>query len=344
MWRLYFLVFGGEERSEAAKKAHESPLSMTMPLVMLSIGTLVIGFLGLPHLSPGLSAKLPKVVNDVGHGLSNWLAPSVSPTWFNPGGDLPKIAGHASDNTIFALMAGALAIGLLGIGLAWTFYGRGPTKTLEQLVTGPLAGAYTASKHKLWFDEVYDALIVRPFNLVARGMFEIADKFIIDTVAVNGSAFVVGLAGRVSRWVQNGQVQRYLTGLVIGAAAVFLISDCRREATVEYEIRGNEVTLRALPGSGIIAAHAKIQWDLDGDGAPDVDPANPSGMLEGAEIKVRAGDLPGSTVTAFIEDAVSRKRVRVTKRLQLDKPAPPETAAPPPATPPPPSAPMGGQP
>ena len=64
---------------------------------------------------------------------------------------------------------------------------------MKRLVEGPLAPVYEASKAKLWFDEIYDAIIIRPFRLVARGLYEIVDRFMIDTVAVNGSAMVVGL-------------------------------------------------------------------------------------------------------------------------------------------------------
>ena len=74
------------------------------------------------------------------------------------------------------------------------------------------------------------AAIVRPFKVVARGLFEIVDRFVVDTVAVNGSAFVVGIFGRVSRWFQNGNVQRYLVGVVVGGALVFFMTDCRDKA------------------------------------------------------------------------------------------------------------------
>jgi len=318
MWRLYFLVFSGDERSEEAKKAHESPASMTMPLVILAFLATIAGFIGLPHFSHAISSKLPSFT----HALSSWLAPSVTPTWYDPGAATAQpIMGHASDGTIFGLMGVALAIGLLGIGLAWTFYGKGPTKTVDRLVEGPLAGAYRASKAKLWFDEVYDVIFVRPFRTLARGLFEVADRFVIDTIAVNGSAFVVGLFGRVSRWFQNGQVQRYLGGLVLGAAAVFLVSDCRSKPTFDYELRGNEVTLRARPGAGIMTSTSKVAWDLDNDGQPDRDPAT-GAVIDAQELTVRAGDL-GSSVTLFIDDPITRKRVAVTRRL-----AQPAAAAP----------------
>ncbi|MDQ3367152.1 MAG: NADH-quinone oxidoreductase subunit L [Myxococcota bacterium] len=328
MWRLYFLVFAGDERSDAAKHAHESPASMTAPLVVLAGLATFAGFIGLPHFSKSLSDKLPSFT----HAFSSWLAPSFSPSWINPDPSagtlmLTPIAEHASDAKIFGLMAVALAVGVLGIGLAWMFYGRGPSKAVARLVDGPdapLHGLYQASKAKLWFDEIYDVTIVRPFKTVARGAFEIADRFVIDTIAVNGSAFVVGIFGRISRWFQNGQVQRYLTGLVLGAAAVFLISDCRQHATFDYTFDGSEVTLRAQPGGGIIGANPNVLWDLDADGQPDRDPANPNELLDDPEIKLRAGDIPTSRVTMFVVDPITRKRVKVTRTLVFPAASAPE--------------------
>ncbi|MBL9020313.1 MAG: NADH-quinone oxidoreductase subunit L [Myxococcales bacterium] len=313
MWRLYFLVWHGPERSEAAKHAHESPPSMTMPLVILALGATLTGFLGLPHLS---WLKLPSWWPS----LSSWLAPSTVQTWYNPGVDGPAqpLLGHSSDNTILILMVVALGIGLLGIGLAWVFYGAPgkPSGTVERLVDGPLHGAYEASKAKLWFDEVYDFLIVRPFRLVARALFEIVDRFIIDTIAVNGSAMVVGLFGRVSRWFQNGQVQRYLAGLVLGAAAVFLVADCKTKPTFDYEMVGDRLHLTARPGAGLVSATTKLRWDIDGDGKADVDP-NTGAVYDTPDLYVLYGDT-GAKVTLFIDDPVTRTTKTVTRLIELE--------------------------
>ena len=312
MWRLYFLVWGGKERSEEAKHAHESPRSMTYPLIVLAFLATVAGFIGLPHLS---DTHLPGWT----HALATWLAPSVTPTFYNPGVELQEIHGHVHDSTTFALMGVALLIGVVGIAGAWVLYGRGPSPTVNRLVEGPLAGAYEASKAKLWFDEIYDAAIVRPFRLLARGLYEIVDRFIIDTIAVNGSAVVVGLFGRVSRWFQNGQVQRYLAGLVVGAAAVFMITDCHQKPTFSYELVGDRLHLHAEPGAGLLGATAKVQWDIDGDGQPDRDP-NTGAIYDSPDLFVRYGDTR-TRVNLFIEDPIARKRIMVTRKLEMPEPS-----------------------
>ena len=307
MWRLYFLVFSGEERSEEAKHAHESPFSMTLPLIVLAFLATVVGFFGLPHLT---GMHVPNIF----HGLARWLEPSVTANWYVPGAkDVSPIHVEAADSTLMLLMGGALLIGVIGIAIAWVLYGRGPSPSVTRLVDhGPLEGAYVASKNKLWFDEVYDVTIVRPFRAVARGLYEVVDRFIIDTVAVNGSAFVVGLFGRVSRWIQNGNIQRYLVGLVIGAAAVFLVTDCHEKPTFQYRFEGpsGEVLhLHAEPGAGIVGNSAKLRWDVDGDGKPD---------LEGRDVTVRAGDA-AAQITLFIDDPISQKTVPITRAIRAEE-------------------------
>jgi NADH-quinone oxidoreductase subunit L len=307
MWRLYFLVFSGNERSETAKHAHESPRTMTMPLVVLAFFATVAGFIGLPHLE---KLHVPSIM----HGLSSWLAPSVTPNWYMPKvAEAVPIAGHSTDTVTLVLMGVALTIGVVGIAIAYALYGRGPSPKVDKLVDGPLHGAYEASKHKLWFDEIYDVIIVRPFRVVARGLFEVVDRFIIDTVAVNGTAFVVGLFGRLSRWFQNGQVQRYLAGVVIGAALVFFISDCGRKPEFSYKLVGSEYEFHAEPGAGIGGNNAQLRWDLDGNGVPDLDGGGKP--VDGTDVKIRSGEV-GTYVTLFVLDPVTQKEVKVTKQIR----------------------------
>src|SRR5262249_20242363 len=150
----------------------------------------------------------------------------------------PEIEGHSGDATIGVLLVVASLIAVAGVALAWLFYARGPSKTVERWTArgGVFADIYRASKAKLWVDEFYDVIIVRPFKVVARFLLEFVDRFVVDTVAVNGSAFVIGIFGRISRWFQNGNVQRYLVGVVIGGALVFVITDCHHKATFDYKI------------------------------------------------------------------------------------------------------------
>ena len=300
MWRLYFLVFSGDERSEAAKHAHESPFSMTGPLVVLAFFATVIGIIGVPHLE---GVHLPPFT----HALHDWLAPSLTSAWYEPSGPPHPFSHESSDGVTILLMVIALVVAGIGIAGAWMFYGRGPSPSLPKIVD-EVEPLYEASKHKLWFDELYDVVFVRPFRAVARGLFEIVDRFIIDTVAVNGTAFVIALFGRLSRWFQNGQVQRYLAGVIIGAAAVFFVTDCHRHPTFEMRRQGDQLKLHAEPGAGVAGASAKLHWHLDGSTNCAADADKPT---DPADLVVRAGDT-GAQVTLCITDPVGHKTSAVT--------------------------------
>jgi NADH-quinone oxidoreductase subunit L len=283
MWRLYFLVFAGKPRSEAAEHAHESPWTMTGPLVVLAVFSIVAGFVGMPHLE---KLHLPGVF----HGVETWLSPSVAHSWYPEGG---AIKPHLGDGTTLALMAGASLVAILGIGVAWALYGRGPSARVERLTAegAPLAPLYQASKHKLWVDEFYDRVLVRPFKAIARGSFEILDRFVIDTVVVNGSALAVSMFGRIARWLQNGQVQRYLLGVVVGAALVFAVTAYRFRPGFSYrEVGEHIVELRAEPGEGIAGANCKLAWDFESDGT--IDEVVPPGERV---IQVTDGRVSGAT-------------------------------------------------
>ncbi|HEY3805536.1 MAG TPA: NADH-quinone oxidoreductase subunit L [Kofleriaceae bacterium] len=309
MWRLYYLVFGGNERSEEAKHAHESSVSMTSALAILAFFATIIGFIGVPHL------ELLHGGDSVIHALSRWLEPSLAHSWYIDAAHNTPLEPHETDATTIGLMAIALVVAFIGIGLAKLLYNRGPSKTVDRLVDGPLHGAWEASKHKLWFDEFYDATIVRPFKLVSRGFFEIVDRFIIDTVAVNGAAFVVGLFGRLARWFQNGQVQRYLVGVIVGAAAVFFVTDCHRHPTFDITRIGDEIKLHADTGAGVAGSGAKLHWHLNGstDCAADKDkPSDPPDLV------VRAGDT-SARVALCVDDPIEKKMLVVT-RLVPDAP------------------------
>ncbi len=113
---------------------------------------------------------------------------------------------------------------------------------------------------------------MRPFRWLARGLFELVDRFVIDTVLVNGSAMVVSLFGRLARWVQNGQVQRYMVGIILGAAAVFFFAGRASHPGISYRRVPQGIELQADPGAGLAGEGARYRWDLDGDGDWDLRP------------------------------------------------------------------------
>ena len=139
----------------------------------------------------------------------------------------------------------------------------------------------------------------------------------IDTVIVNGLGYAVQTFSRVSRWVQNGMVQRYMVGIVIGAAAIFLWTSRADDPSFAWRAVPAGVEFTAKPGNGL-RKDSVVRWDFDGDGKPDEG-------ATGTIIVKRRGEI-ASRVTLFIADPVWGKKApdgepkewrRVTRKVDL---------------------------
>jgi hypothetical protein len=125
------------------------------------------------------------------------------------------------------------------------------------------------------------------------------------------------MLSRIARWIQNGQVQRYIVGLVLGGAVIFLVASRSHRPTFVYREVAGGVELRADPGEGIAGSNAHFRWDLDGDGEPDRRPGatGDDGFVDDAVMVVRPGDL-GSEVTLWIDSPLAGK-VAITRDIRL---------------------------
>jgi NADH-quinone oxidoreductase subunit L len=310
MFRLYFLVFSGESRADAETQAHihESPGSMTWPLVILAVFTVFLGGLALPHLS-----FLPESAT---HLIGKWLDASLVDF------DRSSLEGtiheaHLSEVGLLALMGSALGIGLLGIILAAVLYRRGPSGLVDRFASGAGASLYRVVRNKFYVDEIYDRIIVRPFRVVSQGIFEIIDRFLIDWIIVEGSAFVVDLFGRIARWFQNGQVQRYLVGLVVGGALILFFATRPRPDFDWWQTAPLTIEFEPDIGGGPGTDGATVEFDFDGDGRGDWNAV------------WKRGDQPLSTswtfsrpgrheVTMWLTDSVFEKKGEVTKSVAVE--------------------------
>ncbi len=193
-FRLMFLVFGGKERFHSDQAGHgghgihphESPWTMTVPLVLLSIAAVVAGWAG-EH-----------------YGVLEYLAQELPIPHQDP------VAGGMSDSALKGLSVG---VGLLGIFVAWAFYGR------ESSIPGSLAKGlsffYKLSLYKWYFDELYDLVFVRSSFLIGRLFWQELDKGVIDET-VNGVAAFFRNSGLGLRRYQTGQLQNYAMVMAIG--------------------------------------------------------------------------------------------------------------------------------
>ena len=204
MFRLYFLTFEGECRADEHTKSHlhESPPSMTVPLLVLGVASVLGGLLGLPHIlgfHPALEHWL-QPVTEFGHHF---------------------IQHNASTGLAWMSMLAATGAGLGGIFVAWKLYGRTsetPAKLKEQF-----AGLHDLLFNKYWIDEVYQKIVVTPLEKTAKGLYKVVDRFLIDQLMVGGLGFVSRSMGYIVRQFQNGDVQRYAFFVVFGLCLILIL-------------------------------------------------------------------------------------------------------------------------
>ena len=255
MFRLYFLVFSGHFRGthEQEHHLHESPPAMTIVLWILAIGAIFVGFLGIPS---SLVEHLPESMHWMGDMLGTWLAPAVhGPGEEEPAGVFATFAAVATGVSVLGIVAAYLLYGREGKGLA-----REPSPRIEN----PAQAVRNVVANKYYVDELYDWTIVRPLRFVSYVLWRFVDTFVIDGI-VNLSAYVVALFGRLFKYVQNGDVQRYVVGIIAGAALLLVVPayyTVHEAAQFEVRQNGQEVVVTAH-GGGTNARHLsyKIKWE-----------------------------------------------------------------------------------
>jgi NADH-quinone oxidoreductase subunit L len=167
---------------------------------------------------------------------------------------------------------------------------------------------FRAVREKLYIDELYDLIVVRPFRWVSQRLFDVVDRFLIDLVLVEGSAAVVDVVGRLARWFQNGYVQRYLVAVLVGAAAIVYLAS-RTPADFRYQVVAPlTVEFEADAGAGPGAQNASVQWDFDGDGQVD---------STGARATHPFPEARSYDVTMWLTDGVFGKTRKVTKSVAV---------------------------
>jgi NADH-quinone oxidoreductase subunit L len=261
MSRLYFLVFSGPCRADEQVQhhIHESPVSMVFPLVLLAAGAVLSGLVGVP----------PAIRELFGlHGestLAVWLEPAVG---------VPLEVSHRTE---WLVMGSSTLIALVGIGLGYVFFGggyRAPAHAFARKVPGLVALA----RDKFRVDELYGVLIIRPLQALSRIVFLVVDRVLIDKILIGGWAFAADLAGRVCRFFQAGDVQRYLAVFAIGLAVLVWIAarpDEPDEIAIAVEGNTAKVTLVDAEAAG---GNLDYSFDFDGDGTADRQGKLPSAM------------------------------------------------------------------
>lgn len=199
MFRLYSLTFLGNFRGTAHQEEHlhESPIAMTLPLMVLAFFAVVAGFIGIPALfAPNA------------HALEHFLAPVFA------GSTALVHAHHIEHTTEWILMGTATALILIVIVYA-------VTKFKKYTTTEPNTGIAKVLENKWYIDELYDTVIVNPLHWFAGFLKNTIEKYVIDG-AVNGVGKLVGYGSRQFRLLQSGQVGSYILMMVM-ALVLFII-------------------------------------------------------------------------------------------------------------------------
>jgi NADH-quinone oxidoreductase subunit L len=199
MFRLYSLTFLGNFRGTAHQQEHlhESPIAMTLPLMVLAFFAVVAGFVGIPELfAPNA------------HALEHFLAPVFA------GSAALTHAHHLEHATEWILMGTATTIILIVIVYAIT-------KFKKYTSTEPNTGIGKVLENKWYIDELYDTVIVNPLHWFAGFLKNTIEKYVIDGT-VNGVGKLVGYGSRQFRLIQSGQVGSYILMMVM-ALVLFII-------------------------------------------------------------------------------------------------------------------------
>jgi NADH-quinone oxidoreductase subunit L len=199
-FRMFFLVFHGEERMDAETKSHlhETPAVVWVPLVMLAIPSAVIGWFTVgPVLFGdyfGDAIQVRSAHDVLAHMGESWH------------GSLGLLT-HAVMTPVFWLAAG-------GVLTAWYLYLKRPD--IPAAVQQKLSGLYALLDRKYYFDDLYINGFARGGRALGAFLWQKGDQLVIDGMMVNGTARSVGRLAGVMRQIQTGYLYTYAFAMIIG--------------------------------------------------------------------------------------------------------------------------------
>jgi NADH-quinone oxidoreductase subunit L len=202
-FRLLFLTFHGEPRMDEHTRAHvhESPLVVTVPLVLLAIPSAVIGAWTIDPVLFGDYFResifvLPEhdVIGELGHDFHGWVS----------------FIGHG-------LQGPAVYLALAGIVVAWVVWIARPG--LADVAAERLRPVYRALVRKYGFDELYQAVFADGGRRLGNALSAVGDQRVIDGWLVNGSARLIGRWAVLFRHLQSGYLYHYAFAMILGALA-----------------------------------------------------------------------------------------------------------------------------
>jgi NADH-quinone oxidoreductase subunit L len=200
MFRLYFLTFWSDFRGtkDQLHHLHESPKSMTIPLMVLAVLSVIGGFVGVPE---ALGGK---------HFLEAFLSPVFEDSSF-------RIIHHLSHETEYLLMGVAIAVMAGALYYAHKVYVK--DKTLPAAEGAALKPLHQLVYKKYMIDELYENFITQPLNFISAGLHKVIDNQLVDGI-VNGVGSAVNWTSSKVRLVQTGNIGVYIFIMVISIVVI----------------------------------------------------------------------------------------------------------------------------
>ncbi len=203
MFRLVKMTFYGDFRGtdEVKHHVHESPWTMTVPLWILAIGAIVVGWFGVPNFLWAKGNRFEAFLEPI--------FPKLPPDW-------TPVVHEASHATEWSLMMTSVVVATIGIVVGWKLYSGSYPFAVPERFAKRFAGLYRTVRNKYYVDEAYEWLFVE--RLVKRGgrfLWEI-DARVVDGV-VNGTRHLAIGVSEISSWFDRV----FVDGAVNGVANVF---------------------------------------------------------------------------------------------------------------------------
>ena len=200
MFRLYFLTFKGTFRGthEQQHHLHESPKSMTIPLVVLAILSVVGGWIGIPEILGG------------NHFLEDFLKPVFENSTI-------RLVHHLPETTEYMLMGVTIVVMLLALFYAYTVYVKNKVVPVDD--EKELSPIHQLVYKKYWVDELYENVITKPLNMLSEGLHKFVDNEVIDGI-VNGMGSFVKWTSQTIRLAQTGNIGFYVFVMVISIVLI----------------------------------------------------------------------------------------------------------------------------
>lgn len=199
MTRLMALTFWGKSRVDKSVHPHESPLVMTIPLMVLGLLSVVGGWVGIPHVISEVFGHVPNL-------WEHWLEPVIA--------KIPEAAtvAHSSAEE-WSLMGASVSLAALSALAAFVMYTK--KEGSADKVAKAFGPIYKMIDNKYFVDEAYFSTIINPLVGASKNLWYYVDVNVIDKATYAATDLVRG-GGAFVRSLQNGNMQQYAMYVVVG--------------------------------------------------------------------------------------------------------------------------------